>query len=162
MKRVLLSAVGALCLAVCLPSAPSFAQTTVATSTSESESISTSGSIAGAVNEGNTTTVTFEGAEATVIPRDRYQAPPVTVVQAAPTMPCTLTTGVGLSVPGGSISAGRGRVNEECMLYERARVIAQGLGDREWAAQLIILNDEEAAEAYRQAHGRREAQGPTQ
>lgn len=150
MKHSLLAAT--LLLSVALPSM-AFAQTTV-TSNSDSTSTSTSGSVAGAINEGNTTTVTIEGAEAPAIPRDRYQAPPNTVVQAAPTMPCTLTGGLGVSVPGGSFSAGAGRVNQQCMLYERARVIAQGLGDRQWATELLMLGDEQAAEAYERARAR--------
>lgn len=125
MKRVLLGAVSALCLAVCLPIAPSFAQTTTtSTAVSGSESESNSASVAGAVNEGNTTTITFEGAEAPVIPRERQQAPGVALVTPpGSSNSCADTLGAGGSAPAVGVVVNVPIASDRCNAREDARLM---------------------------------------
>jgi hypothetical protein len=121
-----------------------------ATSTSTSGSESNAGAVAGATNAGNSQNITFEGSH---IPRDRLQAPSTTMVQAMPTAPCTNTTGVGGSIPGLSLSVGTSQTNRQCMLFEEARILAQVLGDLDWARELLRGGDPDAVDAaYQRAH----------
>lgn len=63
---------------------------------------------------------------------------------ALPTAPCVIATSGGLSIPGGGVSMGRGRVDEECTLRETARLF-ESFGEVEFALELLCTSAAVAA-----------------
>lgn len=70
----------------------------------------------------------------------RRQAPSVFAPAALPTAPCVVATSGGLSVPGGGLSLGRGRIDPECTLRETARMF-DAFGEPEFALELLCASE---------------------
>ncbi len=167
---------GAVLLASVVMSPVAFAQTTTtSTAVSGSESESNSASVAGAVNEGNTTTITFEGAEAPVIPRERQQAPGVALVTPpGSSNSCADTYGAGGSAPAVGVVVNVPVASERCNAREDARlmlanaqaaeaVMGRGAGTVDvLAARARLSQIEDNGDAYAQARAELAAQRVSQ
>lgn len=71
---------------------------------------------------------------------DRRQAPAVIAPDVMPTSPCVVGGSGGLSVPGGGLSFGKGRIDPECELRETARLFG-ALGATDFALNLLCTSD---------------------
>jgi hypothetical protein len=133
-------------LSTVLLSSTAYAQTSTSTAASASQSQSQSGSVAvanpDASNQGNTQTVAPTFNSYTPATQTVRTAPPV----AAPALTTTLTetcmgsTSVGVSVIGWGATGGTTWEDHECVRRLNARELAQTLGDREAAREVLCGN----------------------
>lgn len=78
--------------------------------------------------------------DVSVSTKNRRQAPSVFAPAALPTAPCVVASSGGLSVPGGGLSFGRGRIDEECTLRETARMF-DAFGETAFALALLCSSE---------------------